>query len=193
MNYQELIKIKKPLFGCEELAKVFGQSQSSARVTASRYVKKGLLTRLKKNTYVLSGTLQKSSRDEIFSIASHLQVPSYISFQTALEFYELTTQIQQSYVECVLLKRTVSYGAEGFLFNYSRIDKSLYFGFRRENGFFIAEPEKALLDCLYFSSIGRYSFDPESVYFNKFDKKNLKKMALPFPETTKGLLKKWIL
>ena len=192
MNYQELIKIGKPLFGCEDLAKVFGQTLPSARVAASRYVKNGLLTRLKKNTYVLSGALGKASRNEIFSIASRLQVPSYISFQSALEFYELSTQVQPAFVECVLLKRTVSYSAGGFVFNYSRIGRSLYFGFRRENNFFIAEPEKALLDCLYFTAMGRYSFDPGSVYFDKFDRKKFKKMALAFPEKTRRLADKWI-
>ena len=53
MKLNELRNIQKLYFGYEEIAKVFGISAGSAKVTASRYVGQGLLVRVKKNMYVL--------------------------------------------------------------------------------------------------------------------------------------------
>ena len=49
MRLIELNKIIKPYFGYNEIARVLGINSDSAKVTASRYVKQGLLLRLKKN------------------------------------------------------------------------------------------------------------------------------------------------
>ena len=43
MRLQELNKIRKLYFGYEEIARVFEVSRASAKVTASRYVRQGLL------------------------------------------------------------------------------------------------------------------------------------------------------
>ena len=53
MKLFEIQKIDKLCFGHEEIARVLGISEASSRVTASRYAKKGLLLRIKKNMYVL--------------------------------------------------------------------------------------------------------------------------------------------
>ena len=51
MKLKELNTIKKLYFGYEEIARVFGISLASAKVTASRYVRQGLLLRVKKNVH----------------------------------------------------------------------------------------------------------------------------------------------
>ena len=49
----ELDNIGKLYFSYEEIARVLGISNASARVSASRYARKGLLVRVKKNLYIL--------------------------------------------------------------------------------------------------------------------------------------------
>ena len=47
-------------------------------------------------------------REQKFIIANIYQVPSYISLMTALDYYEITTQMQRDFIESVILKRTVT-------------------------------------------------------------------------------------
>jgi len=55
MKLQELNRICKLHFCYEEIAVIFGISLVSAYVTASRYVRQGLLVRMKKNVCVPEG------------------------------------------------------------------------------------------------------------------------------------------
>ncbi len=54
MKPNELYQIQKLYFGHEELARALGITRDSARVTACRYVKKGLLIRIRRNLYAKS-------------------------------------------------------------------------------------------------------------------------------------------
>lgn len=88
-----------------------------------------------------------------------MQGPSYDSLTTALSYYGTTTQMPQNFIECIAIKRSKEVQIEDTLFKYRKIDPRLYFGFVKLRGFFVAEPEKALLDSLYLISRGRYSLD----------------------------------
>ena len=94
MKFLELRTIRKLYFGYEEIARVLGISPASARVSASRYVRQGLLVRVKRNMYVLREVWNTAGVAEKFLLVNMGQMPSYISLMTALEYYELTTQMQ---------------------------------------------------------------------------------------------------
>ena len=97
MKYSELKSLETRLyFTSQHVADVLGIKPSSAIVLCTRYVKKGLFIRLKKDFYVMKERWQRNSSSEFFQIANILQVPSYISLMTALSFYEITTQVQSS-------------------------------------------------------------------------------------------------
>jgi len=85
MKLSELQNIKKLYFGYEELARAFGISTASARVTASRYVSRGLLVRIKRNVYVLREVWNTATKEDRFVMANLGQVPSYLSLMTALD------------------------------------------------------------------------------------------------------------
>lgn len=189
MKYADLRDIKKLYFSYEEIARALGISLASARVSANRYLKQGFLVRVKRNIYVLRERWQGLSREERFILANLGQVPSYISLMTAMDYYGLTTQIQRDFVESVAIKRTKEMEIDGAIFNYSKIRKSLYFGFARERGFFIAAAEKAFLDALYLFSLKRYKFDLTSIDFDKLNMRKLKIMAKRFPRKTQKVLK----
>ncbi len=189
MKLKELNTIKKLYFGYEEIARVFGISSSSAKVTASRYVRQGLLLRMKKNVYVRREVWNAAGIEDKFLLANLGQVPSYISLMTALEYYEITTQVLRDFFESIAVKRTKEINLNGRFFRYTKIKNDLYYGFKKEKGFFIATPEKALLDALYLMSYGRYSLDMSSLDVSKFDGGEVKRLSTRFPLKTRKMLK----
>jgi hypothetical protein len=124
-------------------------------------------------------------------LANIAQVPSYISLLTAMEYYELTTQIQRDFIESIVTKRTKEIKAKNTIFNYVKINKKLYFDFTREKGFFIASPEKAFLDAFYLMSLKRYNFDLTAVDLEKLNNEKLRKMAKKFPQKTQKMLEEY--
>ncbi|MFQ5485255.1 MAG: type IV toxin-antitoxin system AbiEi family antitoxin domain-containing protein [Desulfobacterales bacterium] len=190
MRQQELKSIDKAYFGYEEIARVLGITRASAKVSASRYVKQGLLLRIKKNIYVLREAWDAAGLEEKFSLANMGQVPSYISLMTALGYYEITTQVQRDLFESVVVKRSKEINIEKTVLRYVKVNKALYFGFKKEKGFFIASPEKALLDAFYLMSYGRYALDISSLDRMKLDMGKINQLSRTFPLRTRKLLKK---
>lgn len=188
MKLNALKQIQKLYFGHEELARALAITRNSARVAASRYVRQGLLVRIKRNLYVLRNAWENASLEERFQIANMGQVPSYISLVTALEYYELTTQVQRNFFESIVLKRSKKIEVNKTILNYTRISKDLYFGFQREKRFFIAKPEKALLDAFYLLSLGRYSLDISAIEFSRVDQEQLYALSKHFPKKTRQLV-----
>ena len=186
----DLNKIRKPYFGYEEIARVRGISLGSAKVTASRYVRQGLLLRLKKNLYVRREVWNAANKEDKFRLANLGQSPSYISLMTALAYYEITTQVQQNFFESVAIRRTKEIQVNGSVFKYSKINESLFFEFKKENGIFIAGPEKALLDAFYLMSYGRYTIDISALNTDKLDRKIIRQLSREFPLKTQNMLNK---
>ena len=167
MRHFQLRDINKIYFGYEDIARTLGISLESAKITAHRYVKQGMIIRMKRNIYVLKERWESFDREQKFLIANLFQVPSYISLMTALDYYEITTQMQRDFIESIVIKRTVTKAIEQTIFNYTKISPKLYGGFFKKEGFFIAEPEKAFLDAVYLMSFGRYNLDIPSIDFSK--------------------------
>jgi len=188
MNYTKLNQIPKLYFGYEEIAKTLGIKLESARVQANRYVNQGVLFRIKRNLYILSTKWASIGREEGFSLANVVQVPSYVSLLSALAYYEITTLIQQNFIECISIKRTKHIEIQKMVFNYSKIQPSLYFDFVKTKNFFIATPEKAFLDAVYLMSLSKYKFDLTSIDFDKLNLSRLKVMLKKFPKKTQELL-----
>ena len=190
MKIIELKKIKKLYFGFEDIARALGISLASAKVTASRYTRQGILLRLKRNMYVLRDVWDVASRGEKLLLANMGQVPSYISLMTALDYYEITTQVQRDFYESVVLKRSKELHMNGSIFRYVKIAGNLYNAFKKERNIFIATPEKALLDAFYLMSYGRYNLDLSSLDQTKLDLKEIERLSRQFPLKTKKMLKK---
>jgi predicted transcriptional regulator of viral defense system len=191
MKFLELRTIRKLYFGYQEIARVLGISPTSARVSASRYVRKGLLVRVKRNMYVLREVWNTFGRSEKFVLVNMGQTPSYISLMTALDYYEITTQVQRDFFESVAVRRTKEIQIDGSVFRYSKIAGNLYFGFKKEKEFFIATPEKALVDAFYLMSYGRYALDISALDLEKLNGDEILRLSMEFPSKTKNMLKKY--
>jgi len=191
MKLIQLKKIQKICFGYEDISRALGISAASAKVTASRYTRKGILLRMKKNMYVFSEAWNAAGREDKFLLANMGQVPSYISLMTALDYYEITTQVQRDFFESVAVKRTKEINMDGSVFRYVKLASDLYNEFKKEKNFFIATPEKALLDAFYLMSYGRYSLDLSSLDAAKLDPREIERLSRKFPLKTKNMLKKY--
>jgi predicted transcriptional regulator of viral defense system len=190
MRYPELVRLRDfPYFTTEDVANILDIKPTSAIVLCARYAERGLFIRLKKNLYVLRDRWQQNSYRDFYKISNILHVPSYISFMTALSFYEVTTQVQRDFLESACIKKTVSYEIEGISFNFYKLKKERYLDFVKMDDFFIATKEKAFLDTIYLYSLGRYAFDLDSLDLRKIDFKKLKTILNRFPEKTKRLVK----
>jgi predicted transcriptional regulator of viral defense system len=192
MKYNDIKKINKLYFAYQDVAKILSTSEGSARVLCSRYVKQKYFIRLKRNFYILKERWDNITPNQRLELANILQVPSYISLMTALSFYEYTTQVQQKFIESISLYRTFTKDIEGFIFNYSKIKKDLYFSFSKKNNIFIASPEKAFIDSLYLNYLGKYNLDLSSLNLEKIDRKSCENILKRYPSKFKIYYKRYI-
>ena len=78
----------------------------------------------------------------------------------------------------------------GVSFRFHKVQRPYYFGFVKQNGFFIAEPEKALLDAAYLDSLGICPMDWSSLDPGALDKQKLAMIMEPFPNKVKNRIAK---
>ena len=156
----------------------------------SRAVKNGLIHRINQGNYVNS-FLNGFPRVE--DVACFLKPPSYITCEWALNFHGISLQVP---VVCTVVtlstsvgeKRNVQY--QGITIEFSKISKNLYFGFTNHGNFYLATPEKAILDTLYYRK-GIPAYDELDLDSMDFD--TLSTMAKKFPTTVSRAVHKFIL
>ena len=176
-------------FSASDLAQVLKIKPQSAKMLASRYAQKGLLVRLKRDFYVLKERWLNFTSSEFFQIANLLQVPSYISLMTALNYYEVTTQISRDYIESIAIKRTLKRNIINKNFTYYKLKKTYFSDFFRQGNFFIAKKEKAFIDAVYLYSFGKYRIDLASLDLSKLDLSRIKKLIKNYPTKTKNIIR----
>jgi hypothetical protein len=76
---------------------------------------------MKKNLYLRREVWNAAGKEEKFLLANLGQVPSYVSLTTALDYYEITTQVTRDYFESVAVKRTNEILLNGTVFRYTKI------------------------------------------------------------------------
>lgn len=185
-NMTELQKLsRKTCFTLDDVAQSLEIQTASARVLCSRYVRRGVLVRLKNGFYTTVWKWENLTRRDFLKIANILQVPSYISLMSALAYYEVTTQAQNNYQESICLKRSIVYNVREIVFNYVKVQEQYYGGFVKKDGIFIATMEKAFVDAAYLYSFGKYKFDIDSLDMKKLDIKKLRSILKIYPRKTK--------
>lgn len=157
MRWDELLKKAQHLPVIESKVFSVGEPDSSAvKVQLSRWQKKGKLIQLKRGIYLLAEEYRKIDSYEPY-IASILKKPSYLSLEKALEFYGLIPEGVPVYTS-LTPKRPGKFTSPVGVFDYRHIKSSLFWGYKsitmhKQTGF-IALPEKALLDFVYFRGRG---------------------------------------
>ncbi len=173
MKSLSLNNSSKLALSTNDIANLLEISKESAKVTAARYSKRGLLVRLKRDFYIPVNKFEKFTEKDFFKAANIIQVPSYISLISALSYYNITTQQFQNVYESIAVKRTKNVKVRNLEFIFYRVKKNFYTGFTLDDNFFIAEPEKALADIVYLTSLAKYSCDFTAINFKRLNKKKI--------------------
>jgi len=150
---ERLLQKKLFIFTPRDFELTFQLPKQKAKYFLEKESKDGLFLRLKKGLYSLK--TNPLSEEEL---ANHLYRPSYISFEYALASYNILPEMTYS-VTSATTKPTRTFIVNNKTFSYSTIKKEAYTGYIliKQDGavFLMAEPEKALVDYLYFVVLGK--------------------------------------
>jgi len=146
-----------------------------------RLVDEGVLNKIERDKYIIS-----KAKVSDFELANFLVFPSYVSFESALNFWGVLLQFPYE-ITSATIKKTKLKKYKEKVFSYTHIDKKLFFGYEKINNFLIANPEKALLDEIYLVSKGIKKINIEELDFAKLRKKILKDYLSYYPKTRQFL------
>lgn len=137
--------------------KTYNLKNTTINTYISRFLKHKEIISLKRGLYVTMDFYNKHRNDTsyLFYLSNILRSPSYISSWTALQYYNLATEVIHT-MTAVTTKVTRSYKTKIGTFSYQSIKKDLFSDFsiikNSDFEFFIATPAKALFDLLYFKT-----------------------------------------
>lgn len=116
-----------------------------------RWEKKEYIQKVKQGFYVFAD--QEITTSFLFLAAHRIYSPSYISLEKALNFYGLIPE-ETFQITSVSTKKTTEFETSIGNFRYRHISPRLFWGYRftsfEQQKILMADPEKALLDFLFF-------------------------------------------
>ena len=139
-----------------ESANKFSLTGSTFNSYIYKALKNGQIISLKRNYYVTRIFYEKHKTDTgyLFSLANILLKPSYISLETALQYYGLFAEAVNYTITSVTLKLPREFKVKKIgVCSYRKISEKLFTGFKSIKGdfdFVIALPHKAVFDYLYY-------------------------------------------
>ncbi|MBU2592670.1 hypothetical protein KKD61_04385 [Patescibacteria group bacterium] len=152
--------------------------ESSLFNLISRLIKNNIFIKIERGKYQLAKAVVHE-----FEIANFLYDASYISFESALNFYGILSQFPYE-ITSATSKKTIDKKFQNKVFAYTHIKKELFWGIEKKNNFLIASPEKTLLDQLYLTSKGIKAINLDEYDLSKINKTKLKQDLKKFPQTT---------
>lgn len=170
-----LQKINKPFYAISDLEKITGLSRNSLYVTLKRWVADGIIDRVAQGIYLPMGSLVSSEK-----LAAQLYIPNYLSFESALARYGILNLIPYS-ITFATTRKTRRYTLQRQGVEFRQIAPELFFGFEMRDGIYIASPEKAFLDEIYFVARGKATLDFDELDVKKLSTKTLKDYSKRFP------------
>ncbi|MGB5750452.1 MAG: hypothetical protein WBM69_26015 [Desulfobacterales bacterium] len=178
----KLLNADSPFFSVSSLQALLNLTRESARTTASRLVRRGVLIRLQRDLYTLA-----NGKYSLFSLANAFCQPSVISLETALNYWGIIVQVPQTVFS--IARSSYRCVADNTDFVYRRMPPDKFrFGQIKVEDFFIVEAEKALLDTLYMKSKGLAELLPEDVDMAKLDDELLNYYKRLYPGIVKKML-----
>ncbi len=160
MKHRSVIfeQLKSQPYFEKQAIRQLGEQYRLKSATLDAYISQAIRHReiipLRKGLYLSADFFNANKNDisYIFYLANILRRPSYVSSWTALQFYDLTTELIHT-TTSVTSKVTRDYKTRAGNFSYQHIQPTLFSSFtiaKDKFEFFIASPAKALFDLLYF-------------------------------------------
>lgn len=144
-----------PLFAIHDLRLIFPlENVHTLNTELSQWAHQQKIVKLKNGLYVLSPEYTKYDLSPEV-IAAKLYGPSYVSLEYALATYGIIPEAVFE-ITSVTTKATRTFHTPYGAFQYRTMKSSCFFGFRAEKReqfpYYIASPEKAVIDFLYLNS-----------------------------------------
>ena len=178
--------MNKPFYNISDLEKISNLPRNSLYVALKRWVVGGIIERVGQGIYVPMG-----STISMENIAAQLYIPNYLSFESALAKYGVLNLIPYT-LTFATTKKTRKYILQKQEVEFRQIASELFFGFEMKNGIYIASPEKAFLDEVYFVVRGKATLDLDEMDIKKLSSKTLKDYSKIFPSYVRSYMEKII-
>lgn len=178
-------KLHRPVFTTHELSSLSGKSLSVTTQALNFLQKQGLLFKIYRGIWAETGNERLSPYIVVpFLLPRHR---AYVSFISALHLYGIIEQIPQV-ITLASTAHTRTIRTKTGTFSIHRIAPSFFDGFAWYKGpgsFLIAEPEKALIDCLYLSACKKkqFSYFPELHFPKNFSFKKAGEWVKKIPNS----------
>lgn len=183
---RELRQTGVTLFSPQDLQHLFGASEIALRFLLTRAVKRGDALKLRRGLYALATPIPSE-----LEIANRLYHPSYISFTFALSYHHIIPETVYA-ITSATTRTTATFMVLGKSFVYHRIKREAFTGYTavriNHRVIWIAEPEKALVDTLYFVALKKQGL-PERIDWSRLSKPKMRAFArlFEFPDLMKHL------
>jgi len=164
-----------------DLGKFYPGKRENLKVILHKQVNQKKLVRLMKGYYAL-----EAAQVDWEQFSCEILSPSYISLEYALHQYDIMDQVPAR-ITLITTKKTREFKLVSQVLEYSHINSKLYFGYKIQENFLIAEKEKALLDELYLISLKKRHLSLENLNLSKIDKKLFNKWLKEYPIYTQRL------
>ncbi|MAG45036.1 hypothetical protein CL633_04080 [bacterium] len=188
---QVLQKSNKKIFTLPDLRKLLNiENDNTAYKQAEGLIKSNILKRAIKGVYYL---VMDSPSD--FELANFIYQPSYISLESALNYYGILIQSSQQ-ITSITSKSAKNIEVDNKEFTYAHLDQkyfsnykqslskdkqslksSLRSDYKKVDSFIIATPEKALIDTMFFTSIGRSHLNLDELILDSINKTKFQEIA----------------
>jgi predicted transcriptional regulator of viral defense system len=158
----------RSLFTTEDLKKLLNiAKENTLYKRIERLINQGILLSITKGKYRYA---YNEAND--FEIANFIHNPSYLSFESALNFYGILIQTPYQMLSATTARsKTIEVNNKEY--RYIHLLPELYFGYRKEKNFLIAYPEKAIIDQLYLAIKGLGTIDKKDLDLNKINRKRM--------------------
>lgn len=136
-------------------AKKFSIPESTLNSYIYKALKNGEILSLKRNYYVTRSFYEKhkTNTSYLFSLSNALLKPSYVSLESALQYYGLFAEAVNYVITSVTLKLPREFKNRTGRYSYRKINEKLFADFKiveNKFNFAIALPYKAIFDYLYY-------------------------------------------
>ncbi|MEI7482963.1 MAG: type IV toxin-antitoxin system AbiEi family antitoxin domain-containing protein [Elusimicrobiota bacterium] len=185
-NFKAAIK-ELPVFTGKDAARL-GERQTMYN-QLNNWRRKGLIIQLKRGLYVIGKADRKVEPSNLF-LSGQLYAPSYVSLEYALGLHGLIPEMV-TIITAVTTKNVASFKTELGNFEYQHIKREAFRGFKAAKDpvgltYFLAEPEKAIVDFIYLN-LPRFKRGDREVFTQSYRFQNLEALSLKKLKTYAGL------
>ncbi len=167
-----------PVFSGKDAVKL-GERQTMYN-QLNNWRRKGLITQLRRGLYIVGKSDRTVEPSGLF-LSGQLYAPSYVSLEYALGLHGLIPEMVMV-ITAVTTKNPASFKNDLGRFTYQHIKREAFRGFKAARDqagltYFIAEPEKAVADFIYFN-LPRFKRGDKDIFAQSYRFQNLERLKL---------------